>query len=98
MSDYDPLAQADASRTANFYDFYTQARVIAAWRGDISGVIDNELKAERARERMLRLMVEEEGYSPEWAAKWVEQYTANLKAEAHRYMEEGGYRVKPPCF
>jgi hypothetical protein len=61
------------------------------------GVIENEQKAERARERLLRLMVEEEGYTAEWAAKWVEQYTANLKTEAHRYMEENGHRVKPPC-
>jgi hypothetical protein len=35
MSDrYDPLDTANAWRTA---DFYTQARVIAAWRGDMGG-------------------------------------------------------------
>lgn len=80
------LGSGDLARAATFLDFYIQAQVAAAWRGDLGEVIRNEANAAGAR-LYLQLLWEKEGLTPEKARDWIDQFQSDLRREAQTYME-----------
>ncbi|QQP93142.1 hypothetical protein IGS68_28780 (plasmid) [Skermanella sp. TT6] len=67
------LENGDLARAATFLDFYIQAQIAAAWRGDLGEVIRNEAKAAEARQ-YLQILWENEGLTPEKAREWIDQF------------------------
>jgi hypothetical protein len=80
------LENGDLGRAATFLDFYIQAQVAAAWRGDVGEVLRNEANAAEARQYLQHLW-ENEGLTPEKARDWIDQLQSDLRREAQTYME-----------
>jgi hypothetical protein len=90
---HDLLENGDLARAATFLDFYIQAQVAVAWRGDLGEVIRNEANAAEARQ-YLQLLWEAEGLTPEKAREWIDQFQSDLRRDAQAYME--GQHVTDP--